>query len=172
MDKRVVPFVAIALFTGCTTALDPRPDPEPIMTNEGWYVDDDGDGFDAYQDDCNDADASVHPGATEVCGDGVDNDCDGTVDNCAATTPDPVPVATNEGWYTDEDGDGSPRQDDCDDNNPDVHPNATEICDDKIDNDCDGTVDNCKGASLVPDWAAPVRTAQWRSDARPWTVQG
>ncbi len=30
--------------------------------------------------DCNDFDASVHPGAAEVAGDGVDNDCDGQVD--------------------------------------------------------------------------------------------
>ncbi len=28
-------------------------------------------------DDCDDDNSAIHPGATEVCGDGVDNDCDG-----------------------------------------------------------------------------------------------
>lgn len=29
-------------------------------------------------DDCDDADARIRPGAPEICGDGLDNDCDGT----------------------------------------------------------------------------------------------
>jgi hypothetical protein len=70
-----------------------------------WWADADGDGFgDAdgatdvcpnagfvdNDDDCDDGDAAIYPGAEEVCGDGVDNDCDGEVDedclpdNCVA----------------------------------------------------------------------------------------
>jgi len=41
-------------------------------------VDDDGDGFTAAEGDCNDNSASVNPGALEVCGDGIDQDCNGS----------------------------------------------------------------------------------------------
>jgi len=60
-------------------------------TANGWGVDDvevvfsggsdrDGDGVTAEDGDCDDFDASVVPGATEVLGDGLDNDCDGVID--------------------------------------------------------------------------------------------
>jgi streptogramin lyase len=39
----------------------------------------DGDGFDACDQDCNDRDPAIHPGADEVC-DNVDTDCDGNAD--------------------------------------------------------------------------------------------
>lgn len=42
--------------------------------------DDDGDGYTVDAGDCNDADASVHPGAAEVCTDSIDNDCNGQSD--------------------------------------------------------------------------------------------
>jgi hypothetical protein len=66
-------------------------------------TDSDGDGY-SITADCNDGDASVHPGAVEAC-DGVDNNCDGSIDEgCNVDTEGPVtsnvmaypnPVAVN-----------------------------------------------------------------------------
>ena len=39
----------------------------------------DGDGF-SSDEDCNDNDAAIHPGAGEVCDDTIDNDCDELID--------------------------------------------------------------------------------------------
>ncbi|MBW3563151.1 MAG: S8 family serine peptidase [Acidobacteria bacterium] len=91
-------------------------------------TDADGDGYCA-SDDCDDNDASVNPGASEVCGDNIDNDCDGSVDEGCSTCTD----ADGDGWCA-EDGD-------CDDSNAGVNPGETEVCGDGIDNDCDGSVD-------------------------------
>jgi hypothetical protein len=48
------------------------------MSNGGGVTDNDGDGFSSFAD-CNDNDANINANATEVC-DGVDNNCDGVVD--------------------------------------------------------------------------------------------
>ncbi len=113
------------------------------------YLDTDSDD-DGYDDasDCAPIDASVNPDATEIC-DGVDNDCDGTVDEDDASD-----AST---WYADSDGDGygdpgstttacsQPSgyvadDTDCDDGVASTYPGATEYCD-GVDNDCDGTTD-------------------------------
>ena len=55
--------------------------------------DSDGDGYTACGGDCNDNDGSVNPSAVEVCGDGIDNNCNGTVDEGCGTENTP-PVAS------------------------------------------------------------------------------
>jgi hypothetical protein len=47
------------------------------------------------------------------------------------------------GLTTDNDNDDSPCLEDCDDNDPSRHPDATEVTSDDIDNDCDGFVRQC-----------------------------
>jgi hypothetical protein len=97
--------------------------PEPL---DPGAVDNDGDGYTPDQGDCNDSDPSIYPGAAEICGDGIDQNCDGTDEIC----PEDM----------DQDGDGyTPSQGDCNDNDASVYPGAEEICGDGIDQDCDGS---------------------------------
>ncbi len=130
------------------------------VTDEGAIdVDNDGDGFceyevqcrdDAEPNDCNDEDKDVYPGAPEVfrrdykdMGIGVDNDCDGKVDEDTERS--------------DDDGDGycerrcsseKIKPGDCDDTNPGIYPDAPEgevykdgMHGDGINNDCDRYTD-------------------------------
>jgi hypothetical protein len=97
--------------------------------------DQDGDGFPAGMD-CNDNDATVFPGAPEMC-DGRDNNCDGRVDETCGC----MPGNPN----CDADADGFPAGLDCNDNDPTVFPGALEACDGR-DNNCNGLIDeNCGG---------------------------
>lgn len=105
---------------------------------------DSSEGLVSNADDCNDAESSAYPGATESC-DGVDNNCDGQVDENLLVT-----------WYLDNDQDtfGDPlyqtqdcvrpagytdNPDDCNDSEATISPFAVEICD-AIDNNCDGLI--------------------------------
>ncbi len=119
------------------------------------FEDDDGDGAadaDCGGPDCNDLDPRTSEGAEEVC-DRIDNDCDGEVDEQTVQNI----------WYIDEDGDGwgvvigsalascdpvagrASQFGDCNDNERDIKPGMTELCD-GIDNDCDGIVDEGAGS--------------------------
>ena len=65
-------------------------------------IDNDGDGYTENQGDCNDLDASIHPGAEEVCGDGIDQDCDGSDIACSQSPDD---VDNDNDGYTENQGD-------------------------------------------------------------------
>ncbi len=127
-----------------------------------FYLDEDGDGYGATDSpteqgcvpppgyilepgDCDDDNASIHPGATEICNE-VDDNCNGEVDEGATVT-----------YHADADGDGYGAAeelvgcevppghvlngDDCDDTAGTVHPGAQEMCND-VDDDCNGIVDD------------------------------
>jgi len=99
------------------------------ITDIGWCncLDADSDG-ECVQTDCNDNDAATHHGAVEACGDGVDNNCDGNIDEGC-------------GSCTDVDQDNYCDTTDCNDNDPLINPGAVERCGDNVDNNCDGEID-------------------------------
>ncbi|MDP2311165.1 MAG: MopE-related protein [Pseudomonadota bacterium] len=107
--------------------------------------------------DCDDTNSAIGPAVVEVC-DGIDNDCDGTIDDGVTST-----------WYADTDADtyGSATASlsacsapagyvanatDCNDAASTIYPGRTEVCDD-VDQDCDG----------VPDDG--LATSSWYADA-------
>ena len=105
-----------------------------ITVEDPLDQDTDGDGYTPNEGDCDDTDPYTYPGANELA-DGVDNDCDGTADEGTE--------------LYDDDGDGycesttAPCTDgtlngDCDDTDPAINPGVNEICNDNIDNNCDG----------------------------------
>ena len=109
---------------------------EPVIRVGGNPLDADGDGFTSAEGDCDDADATVFPGAWDSVGDDKDQNCDGI-----------------DGEDRDNDGvawTGSGGED-CDDEDPTQNPEAEDIGWDGIDQDCDGEdrhdfVQVCAGA--------------------------
>ncbi len=78
---------------------------------------------DGYKEDvdCDESDPDINPGATDICGDGIDQDCNGSDPSCV-----------------DNDGDGYYAGEDCNDNDPAIYPHDSEVHCDGIDQDCDG----------------------------------
>lgn len=132
----------------------------PIETDTGLVstIDADADGVTAAEGDCDDNDPSVHPEATEECN-GLDNDCDGLVDQSFNTQN------NLDKWYWDADLDGygrdtviyvcpgtdgwSERSNDCNDDDASVYPGAEEICDGQ-DNSCNSLVDDADPLVRAP----------------------
>ena len=144
--------VNVEMFTSVPCSTSPTATSAPVTmtvtTVTTFYADFDGDGYGngasgvaeactapagyvLNNSDCNDDNGSVHPGATEVCGNGIDDDCDGQVDETCGSP--------------DNDDDGyTIAQGDCNDNNASINPGATEVCGNAVDDDCDGSIDeNC-----------------------------
>jgi hypothetical protein len=73
--------------------------------------------------DCDDTNPGIHPGATDIPDNGIDEDCSGV---------DAVDL--------DRDADGIPRPQDCDDTNAGIRPGAAEVIGNAVDENCDGII--------------------------------
>ena len=163
----------------CSGAADD--DDGDVAGTSRWYLDTDGDGYGAdstrveqceqpsgyvsERGDCDEGDAAIHPGASEVCdASDVDEDCSGDADDADSS------ASGTSTWYRDHDGDGygnSSRHvdlcdapsgyvsdgSDCDDDASGVNPGATEVCDDAdVDEDCSGAADDDDPDVVGLDW--------------------
>lgn len=148
--------VAIEVYRGDADPVDEDPtlcwadaDGDGVASDETVESEDaacDGPGEAAATgEDCDDADAGVYPGAAEIVGDGVDQDCDGT-ERCSVDADGdgyrPEGDATIASADLDCDDAGEAASDaedgDCDDADSRVSPGGVEIAGDGIDQDCDG----------------------------------
>lgn len=135
--------------TFAVRAIDAAGNADPTPAARSWTVtappnlDVDRDGYQRRPEgpDCDDGNRAVHPGATEIPENGVDENCDGV-----------------DGRILDRDRDGyerRPEGPDCDDGNAGIHPGAVDVPENGADENCDG-VD-----SRYPSIGADVR-ALWK----------
>ncbi len=163
---------ALEYCNGFDDDCDGTTDEDDAVDALTWYIDTDADGYgdarrsipacylpagySADATDCNDAAANAFPGALESC-DGVDNSCDGQIDENAVDS---------RTWYVDADGDGAgdpatalsdcnnpagyvDNGADCNDQDRSAFPGAPENCD-GVDNDCDGNADEAPAIDATP----------------------
>ncbi len=167
MKKRILNIgIPLTLLICATFIIGPACMGSPDDYSYNWWPDSDQDGFgDSFANsisatnnnvpagyvrdntDCDDSNADVYPGATEVPDNSIDEDCN---DLYAYT------------FYPDKDGDGfgagnpviieldlgantpdnyATNDADCDDNNAAINPLVDEIAGNGIDDNCDGEVD-------------------------------
>ena len=124
----MLPLISFIALISCRT--DEKVNADTITEEP---TDLDGDGY-FGEEDCDDDNPAIHIGATEIC-DGVDNNCDGQIDEGVLST-----------YYIDADGDGFGSEDestqacappdgyvlttnDCNDQNPNIYPGSDEQCD-------------------------------------------
>ena len=134
-------FVSLFLLLACRTNEKTIVQEDPINESN----DADADGFSVEDGDCDDDNELIYPDADEIC-DGIDNNCDGSIDEDVLLT-----------FYVDFDEDGFGNEEeplqacevpdgyvsngsDCNDADATAYPSAEEICD-GIDNNCDGSID-------------------------------
>lgn len=137
-----IPDVCDGKDNNCDGITDGNTDGVAADDAKTFYVDADGDGHGNSEDvvkacnlpagasefatDCDDTRADINPDIKEICGDEVDQNCNGADLDCKDVDADGDTVTPNGG--------------DCDDTTVLTSPNNKEGCD-KIDNNCDGQVD-------------------------------
>jgi hypothetical protein len=156
-------------------------DPDTLSSSKTtWYADADADGYGDDNDpgtlmcvapvdtvsvagDCDDTDSAINPAAQEICdGADTDEDCDGAADD------DDASATGQTTFYLDSDGDGYGDEDstmqrcdegggyisgagDCDDGDSAINPDATEICENGVDENCET---DCRDTGYAFDTAA------------------
>ncbi len=130
------------------------------LATQVYYTDSDGDGFGAVSSsgvascravagtvtnraDCDDADAAVRPGASEVAGDNVDQNCDGSevcfvdVDGDGYRSGSALVISTDADCSDAGEALATASLGDCDDTRAAVSPSAAEVAGDGVDQNCD-----------------------------------